>query len=543
MVLAGVAAWMLDRKPDWRLRRADDLKWLSAVALRTVPGVVRRHATLRSLAVVIATMTVMIGVVFGAHAVGGADSYGYVSQAHLWATGMLEVPQPLLDDLPPDVPQQALVPLGYRLSPDRSGLVPMYAPGLPMTMAVFERVGGQNAVFLVMPLLAGLVVWGTYSLGATLIGEPGGVIAAILLATSPTFLFQLLYPPLSDIAAAGWWTTALWLVWRPSRVAAFLAGLATAAAILTRPNLVPLAAIPFGLLLLGLGSHNERSLAVQRVVWFGAPSVVACSVVAYLNAYWYGSPLASGYGTLAGELFRWDYFWPNVTNYTRWIIESQGPLILLSLVGLLTLWWRVGSPRGRIILASSVCFAFAVYACYALYLPLEAWWSLRFLITALPVFFILLAAGVLAIADRLPRGWRGIAVAVVVAALTIHASVFSRSRAVFTSYGELRYEIVGRYVSDNLPSRAVVFAMLHSGSVRYYSGRLTVRYDWIPPDRFDAMVAHLRQRGYIPFLVLDDAEEQGFRNHFAGTPLLNVLGTPRVRFERVSLFRVPQEQP
>jgi len=98
MVLAGVAAWMLDRKREWRLRRVDDLKWLSTVALSAVPGVVRRHSTLRSLAAVVATMTVMIGVVFGAHVVGGSDSYGYVSQARLWATGMLEAPQPLLDD-------------------------------------------------------------------------------------------------------------------------------------------------------------------------------------------------------------------------------------------------------------------------------------------------------------------------------------------------------------------------------------------------------------------------------------------------------------
>ena len=63
----------------------------------------------------------------------------------------------------------------------------------------------------------------------------------------------------------------------------------------------------------------------------------------------------------------------------------------------------------------------------------------------------------------------------------------------------MRYETVGRYINDQMPPRAVFFTMLHSGSVRYYSGRMTIRYDLIPPERFEATVTHLRQRGYTPF--------------------------------------------
>ena len=49
---------------------------------------------------------------------GGSDSYGYVSQAHLWATGKLRVEPPLYDELKPIIPVRALAPLGYVISND-----------------------------------------------------------------------------------------------------------------------------------------------------------------------------------------------------------------------------------------------------------------------------------------------------------------------------------------------------------------------------------------------------------------------------------------
>ena len=173
-------------------------------------------------------------------------------------------------------------------------------------------------------------------------------------------------------------------------------------------------------------------------------------------------------------------------------------------------------------------FAVAVYACYAFYLPIPVWWSLRFLFPAFPMFFILLVAGGFAVADRLPSGWRSVGVAVMVAAVTIHAMEFGRARTVFNADGELRYEIVGRYIREKTPAHAVFLTMLHSGSVRHYSGRLTVRYDWLMPEQFEPMVAHLRQRGYAPYLLLDEAEAEDFRRHFSGSPAVKHLNTPKV---------------
>jgi hypothetical protein len=340
---------------------------------------------------------------------------------------------------------------------------------------------------------------------------------------------------MSDIAATAWWTSGLFLVWRQGRVTALAAGVATGMAILTRPNLVPLAIIPGAVFLIGLRSREERALAVQRLLLFAVPSVGACVLVAYLNTYWYGSPTASGYGRLAGELFKWEYYWPNLRNFTTWILRSQGPLSLLSVVGLFALVHTTRTRRERTILIGCLAFVVAVYACYAFYLPLEDWWSLRLLFPAFPIFFILLAAGGLAIADRLPHGWRGVGVAVLVAAVTLHLRTFGNSNGVFHPEDELRFAVAGRYINDHMSPRAVFFSMLHSGSVRYYSGRLTVRYDWLQHDDFETMVTHLRRRGYIPFLLIDDAEEAEFRDRFAGVPSAKPRAR-QVRFARVSLY-------
>ena len=151
----------------------------------------------------------MIGFVFGAPVAGGSDSYGYVSQAHLWATGRMRDELRLAGELEPLVRTEVLVPLGYILAADRRSIVPSYAAGLPLVMAVFERAAGRDAVFWVPHLLAGLAVWLTFLWGCRAAGPVAGVLAAALLAVSPGFLFQLTAAPMSDLPTTAWWTLAL----------------------------------------------------------------------------------------------------------------------------------------------------------------------------------------------------------------------------------------------------------------------------------------------------------------------------------------------
>jgi hypothetical protein len=141
--LCGVAAWIAIPGRRWQVLVAE---WR-----RIGPPVFVA-------ALVLVVMAVAL--VQEARVAGGSDSYGYVSQAHLWTTGPPHG-EPLIEDLAHLVPPEALAPLGYRLAPDRTSIVPVYSPGFPMVMAVFERLGGRDAVFYVVPLLGGLAVWTT----------------------------------------------------------------------------------------------------------------------------------------------------------------------------------------------------------------------------------------------------------------------------------------------------------------------------------------------------------------------------------------------
>ena len=195
-----------------------------------------------------ALATVAVGLTWGTDVAAGADAYGYASQAELWARGNLRIEEPLMSHLRWGFSANTLAPLGYTPSRDSKALVPFYSPGLPMLMGLFRRLGGPVAVYYVVPLLGGLAVWATYLLGVRCSNRSAGAAASLLMAASPPFLSMLLLP-MSDVPATAWWALALALGPFDSRRAALGAGLAAAAAIATRPNLVPLAVVPGALLL------------------------------------------------------------------------------------------------------------------------------------------------------------------------------------------------------------------------------------------------------------------------------------------------------
>jgi len=102
---------------------------------------------------------------------------------------------------------------------------------------------------------------------------------------------------------------------------------------------------------------------------------------------------------------------------------------------------------------------------------------------------------------------------------------YASARATFDSGGEQKYAITGRYIADHLPRNAAIVCEQHSGSIRYYSDRTTIRLAWIAPDRVDGAVAELHRLGYQPYLVVEDWEEDLFRQKFAGRHVLDSLAS------------------
>lgn len=510
--------------------------------------VLRRRGLARTAAASLALVTLGLGLGFGTFVAGGADAFGYVSQADGWLAGTIRIDERWAASLPWPEPLWTVSPLGYRPAPDGAAIVPSYAAGLPLLMAAFKTGLGSCGPFIVSPALAALGVWLTFLLGAQWVSPAFGVAAAALVATSPTFLFQLMWP-MSDSPAMTCLLLATFLIARSTRrtrprlwLAA--AGLAMAAMLVIRPNLamfVPLLAL---LAAWSAGPPVTEGTPVGEraplhwlhrlghAVVFSLGAAPGAIFVAALQWQLYGSPTASGYGA-ASELYRAANLTPNLALYTGWLVDTETPFVAVALIPV------VASGMGRGLGALPVSWLTLIvvggWASYLFYSPFEDWWYLRFLLPTYPAMFLLAAAGVALLVGRLPAGVRAaVACAALMGILLFHVSRAREAHVLTLWRDEQRYVHVARYVADHLPDNAVVLSMQHSGSLRYYAGVQTIRYDWLPAGTLQPAIDALRARGQHTFIVLDTFELPAFERRFAdddrlkatlGRPLALLLGT------------------
>ncbi len=254
------------RSPDSNLAGVGQSSSFASLLARTGVGHSSSFASVLALALALAVF--ILGARFGSRTAAGSDAYGYVSQADLWLHGNLHVDQPWVARFAWPDADAVFAPLAYRPGTTPHTLVPTYPPGLPLLMAAFSLPGAHGARYLVVPLMAALGVWLTWRLGRRALGDAGGLLSALLLASSPAFLFQLMLP-MSDIpATTAWLAAAVLVLCAPPRP--WLAGLAACAAILIRPNLAPLAAVlTVAILLTPADATRSRSPWFLRA-WFSA---------------------------------------------------------------------------------------------------------------------------------------------------------------------------------------------------------------------------------------------------------------------------------
>jgi hypothetical protein len=471
-----------------------------------------------AIALAAAVVTLVVGLVYGTWVAGGSDSYCYVEQAERWASGAMLAPQPL-DFTPPWADRWLpLAPTGFVPSATVPGAIaPICPSGLALAMTPFRWIGGRAAVFVVVPLLGAILVWATFLLGARVKDARTGALAAVWTATSPIVLFQVVQP-MSDVPAAAWSTLATWLVLRGSPTGLVLGGMATAAAVLTRPVLAPLAVVLVVAVCLRPGAATLRARAGEAL-WFclgGLPGAIA---LAAIQAALYGSPLSSGYGSTE-SLFTATHVWPNVERYAWWAIETQTPVICLAPAALFLRGMRW---EASVLLAASG----AVVAAYLPYVTFDDWSYLRFLLPAVPLLLVLASSVVVSVAARLPTRWP--VVAVIVLGVTI-AAIYVRTAKTRYAFdlraSEAKFRIAGEYVRDALPPRAVVLTIWHGGSVRYYGDRLSIAWDGFPPQDLEPTLATLERAGHTPYLLLETMEGPRFQERFRGVSPLAALDWP-----------------
>jgi hypothetical protein len=534
----------------WRLLIAGLGASAIAVALGPVAGVKAdlerawnaRGAWASWMAGAAAVVTLVAGLRLGTWTAGSADSYGYVSQAFLWLKGSTIQAQPLADRAPWAEADWSLSPLGYRPAPVRGSIVPTYPPGLPLAMAGAAAIAGPRSVFWIVPLLGAAAVWLTYLLGRREIDAVCGAVAAVLLAASPVFLFQLVQP-MSDVPVTAWWVASLLAVasGRPS-----LAGTCAGAALLTRPNLAPLAAWALVGVIGRRRTSGTKATGLRHAALFAAPVVAALGFLGFLNSHWYGHPLASGYGT-AGELFATAYIPVNFDRYVSWMLDTQTPLVLLGLAAPALAWLDLSRPRGMTTGTAGTAgapaatsdvmrpgaawfglgFAALVLAAYLPYSPFTEWSYLRFLLPGLPVLLILSAAVLLRPIGLLPASAR---VPTVILAVSLLAGRYVSTAAGRDAFNlqriESRYQDAGAYAATSLPSTAILLSVQESGPLRHYGGRTTLRFDHLDPQELDSTVNYLERAGYRPYFALEAWEEAQFRDRFGRATVLGQLDWP-----------------
>jgi hypothetical protein len=319
------------------------------------------------------------------------------------------------------------------------------------------------------------------------------------------------------VPAAALWCLAVALATGTSRRGPLLSAAATSAAILVRPNLVPLGfLVGLYLLLRGERTSGQRLRAGLTYALASAPG---CAAVLLIQRALYGSALGSGYGNL-DRLFAWSHVGANAERYVTWLVQSHSPVVLLALVAPLLL----PGPLSLLLLAL-VAVNVALYLPYVVF---EQWSFLRFLLPGIPFLIVLTVA----VADAAWRRARWPAPRLALGALTLALAGFflvqARDRDTFRlGQIESRFERGGTYVAASLPANAFVITRWQSGSVRFYSGRKTMSWDGVPPDALERAFAFVEAEGYEPYLLLERWEEPLYRRRF-GSDAFGALDWPPI---------------
>jgi hypothetical protein len=452
---------------------------------------------------------------------GGLDSAGYLGAARLFLTGRLTELVPLARVLPFENATAAAAPLGFVPAAAAFHIAPRFPPGLPVVMAAAIGVGGQTAPFYIAPVFGFAAAVLTGLMVRERIGSTAGGLAAVLVASSPVFLDMALQP-MSDAPAMFWIVLAAFLVWRPLPYPA-AAGVAGGMALLTRP---PLALAALTLLAITRWRNRRQAAA------FGA--LVALFVAILLALQWrmYGGPFRSGYGT-AGQLFTWASLWPNLVYHMKWLLFVHTPLLAALFAA--GLWfdrsfgWRAGA------------MFLAIAMPYFVYAPrFEDWEILRFLLPGLPFVLAVCACGVVQLAggDSHPVRARAAALLVAAAASAASYAFVSHLHVFDLRERERKYPLVGEWFAHETPSQAVAIASLHTGSVRYYSGRAIVRMEAVPDHRLGETVGALQRAGYAPYAALEQDELEEFDRRFQPDMAAGLTMEPLARIRGVNIFRL-----
>ena len=125
--------------------------------------------------------------------------------ADAFASGALQPTSELVAQVPWPDAASTFTPGGFVPSETNpSASAPVCAPGFSLLLAPLIAVGGLDAAFILTPIAGALLVWLTFVAGRRLAGPIAGAMAAVLMASSPALLYQVVQP-MNDVTTAALW--------------------------------------------------------------------------------------------------------------------------------------------------------------------------------------------------------------------------------------------------------------------------------------------------------------------------------------------------
>jgi hypothetical protein len=465
-----------------------------------------------------------VGLARGTWAIGGSDSACYALMADAFARGQLQPTSALADAPWPDA-ALTLAPAGFVPAPASPGAAsPICAPGFSLLLVPLVLIAGSSGVFLVTPLAGAGLVWLSFVLTRRMTGAWLSAAAALLVASSPIVLFQVVQP-MNDVTTAALWLGAVVALTSEGwRARWFAGGVLTGCALLVRPNLLPVGLAVTGWVWAAARDDGAadgwraRGVAVLQFATGAGPFGL---IVLALNDMLYGSALRSGYGD-ASQLFAWANVLTNLARHGRALWETH---VALPLLGLAAPWVAHGRP-GAVVLAWLV--AVAVVLCYLPYQSFAEWWYLRFLMPSVVLLTALAGASIAPVLSpsRVGAGGVALASAAIVGLVAYQVHVARQRQAFELHLLESRYRLVAEAMRNRLPPRTVGLSVWDSGSIRFHAGREAVLWDSLDPAWLDRALDWLLSQNHPPVIVVERWEEAGFRARFAEHSPLGALDWP-----------------
>ena len=361
--------------------------------------------------------------------------------------------------------------------------------GVPVLTAILEKlIGSQEPVHWFVPATAALLVLSTFSLGTLLFEQWTGFWAALVLATTTTFVrfssAMWTETPTAAFLYLGGILSLIALRRKPdllSKVLAAIGGLTIGATFFIRFSNVTAA---FSLPVLVWSIGGLQMFSQRRVGWLAAPIVLSLLAWLTFNALYYGGPLTTGYSPLHGW-YDQPAFSLAYAFGASFVNGHSMPAIGLQLIQDLS-WWLVFAMVG---LASQphraglwlLSLAVLILAPYGVYAFAAEGINARFIIPALPALCLLIGRGIVVSGHRLPHSlWRWIVGATLLVGLLYTMPAKLQDLQVRNKSTQANIQNILRMVEPTEPN-AVVLSYSFNDVIAVYGKRSVLNYRHMPP--------------------------------------------------------------